>query len=62
MHFHGLHAHDVGDLASVARLVVLRLSREREHVLGRAALRAIAARDLLVVPEPDNLRRRISTA
>lgn len=62
VHFHRLHAHDVGDLASVAGLVILRSGYERIHVLADAGTSAMGRRDLLVVPVPDNFRLRISAA
>lgn len=62
VHFHGLHAHDVGNLASVAGLVVLRTGCERIHVLAEAWASPMGRRDLLVVPVPDNFRLRISAA
>lgn len=62
MYFHGLHTHDVRDLASVAGLVVLRSGDERIHVLADAWASAMGCCDLLVVPVPDNFRLRISAA
>jgi len=62
VHAHGLHAHDVGDLASVACLVILRSGYERVHVLADPEGSAMSRRDLLVVSVPNNLRLRISAA
>lgn len=62
MRFHRLHAHDVGDLASVAGFVILRSGYERVHVLADAGASAMGRRDLLVVSVPDNFRLRISAA
>lgn len=60
MKLHGIYAHDVGHLASVPRVVILRFRDDRQHALGEAALGAILRGDLLVVPVPDDLRGRIS--
>lgn len=62
VHFHGLHAHNVGDLASVAGLLVLRAGYEREHVLADGVLPASERRDPLAVPVPGDVGRWISAA
>lgn len=62
VHFHGLHAHDVGDFASVTSLLVLRAGYEREHVLTEGVLLTSERRDPFAVPVPDNIGRRISAA
>ena len=62
MHFHRLHAHDIGHLASVPRVIVLRFGNDRQHALGEATLRTIHGADLFVVSVPDDLRGWISAA
>lgn len=61
LHLHRLHAHNVGDLAPVARLVIFRPSYERQYILTNTGPSAMGRRHLLVVPIPNDLRLRIST-
>lgn len=59
---HGGDAHDIGDLALEAGLVVAGLGDERVDVLGDAALGRVDRVHDLAVAIPDHLGRRIAAA
>lgn len=62
VHLHRLHAHNVGHLASVPRVIVLSLRDERQHAFRKATLGSIHGPNLFVVSVPDDLRGRISAS